>query len=1478
MAGTKTGNKGFVNPADGDKVYTMDPVAPGSPGANENPPSYDPGDIKVDNTVKDISKKTRITLGTYLSQVTKGVAGSTTVPNKYSIDPSTPGSLPQPITTNGLPTPLGISDNSEQFEQILPSSFSANFAEVQSDPAGPPIKKGKAEGSGSDGHSLLPEATVDNATRQLAVNGPVDKYTKVAIEQNRWEPGGAEFTDGVDPVNPPKDFNVPLQSIATAVFPSEEATDSANVAYELDLQAAARIAEKVTENNTFPVVVGNVTLGSTTTADGQHPAPLTPQTDGVFAPYLRNSYNEQDYVQLRVGQPDGLQKGSSPIEGLSGHELLPSVEVLNGQLNGPGALSDYSKAAAEPNRWSNELAGFTDGEDLLNPSRDFNRPLQSVATAVMPNAEAIDPTNAQFNLDLAAIAQTPVELTENSNNFYAVSQPDVTSLAALTDTSGYPAPLTPATNANDEVHASVIPPAATPAYAAVANEISKGKSNNGGLGGNELLGSSIQQNSSGKVVLPSPLEDFTRITTENNRHGSDNPLLEPEIDPTAPPANFDPLLKDVNEKGKNAGASFTVIPRDALRKIPSQITADNSFPIDSTLYDLGSTTEEPVVLGDSQNDFRYVENRNDILPLSNDATLSNFSKGKGDAAYNGHNFLRDISGNRTVVESNRIALPKKDTTPADHPIRQYKGSTGPLQAGSSRFSPSNIRSGFNPILKLSDGTEVSALKLAKVGTGLTQRASAEIPAWTASQFDPTGEGAEAGSILPSVAQLGILKVNNQLLSAKDVLDSISEAEDVPEGALVEIAPFGGQSWGSMTNASEAFDDPGSSIGLFLTLLGILIAITALYGLIALILNPSSTVTETPNKQLTLGSYRFKEPNNSLFSFPDASEIFGIKPTVNAFDDALLAGFSSFFLGARNLDTSALGIVLALLASSVNALTDATFTDNSVLGANLVTCRSIVRSGLVFAEYISSLVRKFQLSVVGGIKAALGILKVFRSSKFVASLNVFSALGDQLLSAKNKLTQLPGPDGKPLSIPHNDNLPVDLVPQSSVRKHRLSNGLTGYDPTLSWTSKRAPSLYLVPSSIQSLQLADSGNLLGSFKGPTVLEQDKAKVRERNYYSRTEKRASDEERKKIERMLDAEYVPFYFHDVRTNEIISFHAFLASLSDSYSAAYDSTEGFGRVEPVKVYKSTTRKIDLSFFVASTNPDDFDHMWHKINKLTTLVYPQYTKGKQIATEGGSKFKSPFSQLVGASPLVRIRLGDLLRSNYSRFALARLFGAADNNIALPNEEGKPESINTSKLQDGLIEQSKEYEERIYDLQPGDIVTVNGSEEFGSFRIIEQNKSDTFYYRLESVDRDALSTTFATDTIDIFTTRPYPRIFLKPTAETKIKIFSEIFRKNDFSVLTDFMSPQKNSIVKSFESSGGKGLAGFIESMAFDWYDRVTWEVDQYRAAPKMCKVTVSFSPIHDISPGIDHLGYNRAPIYPVGSAMASEQAETGPGR
>ena len=99
--------------------------------------------------------------------------------------------------------------------------------------------------------------------------------------------------------------------------------------------------------------------------------------------------------------------------------------------------------------------------------------------------------------------------------------------------------------------------------------------------------------------------------------------------------------------------------------------------------------------------------------------------------------------------------------------------------------------------------------------------------------------------------------------------------------------------------------------------------------------------------------------------------------------------------------------------------------------------------------------------------------------------------------------------------------------------------------------------------------------------------------------------------------------------------------------------------------------------------------------------------------------------------------------------------------------------------------------------------------------------------------------------------------------------SNVFNQQSVSdFMNDSESGKGNVIVKSFRSAGGKGLAGFIESMDFDWYDRVTWEIDPNKRAPKMCKITVSFSPVHDIAPGLDHEGSNRAPIYPIGPLYA----------
>ena len=91
-------------------------------------------------------------------------------------------------------------------------------------------------------------------------------------------------------------------------------------------------------------------------------------------------------------------------------------------------------------------------------------------------------------------------------------------------------------------------------------------------------------------------------------------------------------------------------------------------------------------------------------------------------------------------------------------------------------------------------------------------------------------------------------------------------------------------------------------------------------------------------------------------------------------------------------------------------------------------------------------------------------------------------------------------------------------------------------------------------------------------------------------------------KIERQIDAEYIPFSFHDLRTNEVISLPAFITNVSENFSADYSSTHGFGRTDPVYGYSKTTRTIDFSFKLVAYNKTDHEYIYFVLNKLFVIA------------------------------------------------------------------------------------------------------------------------------------------------------------------------------------------------------------------------------------------------------------------------------------
>lgn len=472
--------------------------------------------------------------------------------------------------------------------------------------------------------------------------------------------------------------------------------------------------------------------------------------------------------------------------------------------------------------------------------------------------------------------------------------------------------------------------------------------------------------------------------------------------------------------------------------------------------------------------------------------------------------------------------------------------------------------------------------------------------------------------------------------------------------------------------------------------------------------------------------------------------------------------------------------------------------------------------------------------------------------------------------------------------------------------------------------------------------------------------------------------------VENELDAEYCPFYFHDLRTNEIISFHAFLSDLKDSYSVSYAESGGYGRIDKVKIYQDTTRSINLTWSLVSTSPKDFDSMWYSVNKLISMIYPQFSMGKPVRA-GDKKFVMPFSQIPTASPVIRLRVGDVIRSNYSRFNLARIFGLSEIKPAATAAAGgsaasavtdAPFDITAGPAIGSATEAAaREDEERYealesemearfetgepasnsdtaigylpgdpswgfailqpssqgyttYDTDSGTVIPANtGAASLlgvknnhsqnppadgathvettafltrpvvpGKVKILERvivganvgdalNQTDDelkevphaeYYVQYEERDDPAdpygpVSEkghyhTYVVTSADL---EPIP-----PDLRATVPDDPTVTLEQQITDVGDFFSDTNNAIVRSFEAAGGRGLAGVITSMDLDWGE-AQWDMSGIgRRAPTMLTISIGFSPIHDIIPGLDNNGMMRAMNYPVGGIAGPMGTDT----
>lgn len=289
---------------------------------------------------------------------------------------------------------------------------------------------------------------------------------------------------------------------------------------------------------------------------------------------------------------------------------------------------------------------------------------------------------------------------------------------------------------------------------------------------------------------------------------------------------------------------------------------------------------------------------------------------------------------------------------------------------------------------------------------------------------------------------------------------------------------------------------------------------------------------------------------------------------------------------------------------------------------------------------------------------------------------------------------------------------------------------------------------------------------------------------------------------EAKINVEYMPFSFHDIRTNIIKTFHAYLENISDGFSPNYTDTSGFGRMDPVKIYNGTSRSISVDFWLISTNKDDIKKMWEDINWLVNLLYPVWSENEDLEQPDFEKIKKsldpkrdfvskPFTRIPVASPLIRLRIGNLIISTLGKKQL---------------EYNTHQYVSSSNT---LIDEGT----KLFDITKG---------------------------------RNVINTTTTNSDIDR-SNLIFPHYFLKNKTG-----FTNLLpdQKNQINLSFANYNYHENPFAKSEIRTGGVGLPGVIKSLNVVIDQNSLWDIEADIKLPTTVKITMQFDPVHDFKPGM----------------------------
>ena len=158
---------------------------------------------------------------------------------------------------------------------------------------------------------------------------------------------------------------------------------------------------------------------------------------------------------------------------------------------------------------------------------------------------------------------------------------------------------------------------------------------------------------------------------------------------------------------------------------------------------------------------------------------------------------------------------------------------------------------------------------------------------------------------------------------------------------------------------------------------------------------------------------------------------------------------------------------------------------------------------------------------------------------------------------------------------------------------------------------------------------------------------------------------EEVNRIEGTANKPYgMPFYFKDLRDDSYVIFRAYLNGITENIAPSWEPTNYVGRSEPVYTYSRAERDISFNLKLFAHTKDELNMIYKKMNKLTSLCYPEYHPDLNIDSDGNKIRMKP--------PLTKFRLGEL-------------FGAPDGNNKKNEMTGFIKSLTYSIPDEGVWE-------------------------------------------------------------------------------------------------------------------------------------------------------------------------------------------------